>query len=710
MTVQKSSSKLAVNYKLKLKSNNKYMVLLFILHMLAGPLFLTMSIITSVRAEKAYNLGKHYSFNSIEIYITIAVITTLIAAICGIVIALNNFNYLFKKSNVDMVFALPMTRNQRFFSDYLSGLTAYVVPFWASSVFTVILAAVLNHLSKIYDVFKETGYFDSDIVIMKYVLMGIFFGTLLMIMLYTLSVFTTTFSGSRLSAVANVIALNIIIPLFIITISSVFIGRYFGMVHSYAVLPYFLCSSPFGGVIFAISYFTGEGAYMSFFGTSGIDVTEYWMLKWLLPFIIIVLAMLIGAFLLNRKRKAENVSKPYPFNIFYYIIMALATFIIASIFSLSSDKITDVIIPAIIVLAVVWLVISVALNKGFKNILKTAVQFVITAGIILSVIVINDKTTGFGAVYKVPELNKIKSIEVVYNGINDNVSDAYNFNSHWQNKQYIKYTDRDIIELFRQTHKNIVDKYKENHNNNYAMYGSNTFSIVYNLKGGNTLKREYNIDSEELQELTAIEHTTEYIDKKFALAEKNINKHIINKGHFAEIYLTDKLNAVYNENQNKINIKTKANLHSLLEAMSTDLKSLTDEQYYKPEKKVLGILSCYNIKVYVNEDYKNTLKWLNDNNVSLPDFNSYNDIYNDMTICKVDNDGKSYSVSSMMFDGDQRNIKVSKNIPEDLKTLIDYAQPYFVSDNCKYLFSICGINYAIPEKYNSIAEKYYEND
>lgn len=714
MTVLKSNNKFAINYFTRLKANKKFMGIIFIMHMLAAPLFLLMSIININKLDTANRLGEYVNIDSsILIYAIIAIITTSVAALCGIVVALNNFNYLYKKQNVDMVYALPITTDQRFFSDYLSGLTTYIAPFLASGIFTIILSFITQ------STYENSSFFDGDLntfsgmIIPEIAIKLILFGTILMIVLYTLSVFTTTFSGNLVFAVGNVIALNVIIPITILLVSEVFYGNYYGLEHSYGFVPIVYATSPAGGLGYVLNYFIGESPL----GVYPYNFNDNYVTAFILPLLAISLVMFIGAYFLNKYRKPEDVSKAYPYKVFYYIIMAFVTFIVAALFALADD-ITEMLFPAIVVLAIIWLIISVILNKGFKNIAKTGIQFVITAGIILTLLVTNYKTEGFGVVYRQPDLNDIESISTNYGGIFSNLS------SRWNNDIVATIYDEQSIKLFYETHKDILEEYKENQEDGYYYDSSRKFNITYNLKNGKKITRSYNVDSNQLKKLYSIDLTDEYIDQvidyqiKQSKQKKKTDKNDVNLIRCSQI-----INQREKTNNKEYFVKYNYGddiSKNFLEALRKDLKSLSPEEYYTPSKKTIcKVYAYFNYKYFqiiVNENYKNVLKWMSDNGVDLNGF-EYTDsqiaeFYYDMIIGKHEGEyGDTIIVQSYddyFYGGENKDIEITDEIKEDMLTLMEYAQPYYYSASDVYIITYQGSQFVIPPQYNDIAKKYYD--
>ena len=107
------------------------------MHLVAAPL-------TLVNQMAVLSTGTDENIQ--EIYAVIGVISTAIAILSGIVVAISNFSYLYKKTQVDMSLSLPMTVRGRFISDFVSGLITYLVPYIAVQILTFILAGI-GHLA-----------------------------------------------------------------------------------------------------------------------------------------------------------------------------------------------------------------------------------------------------------------------------------------------------------------------------------------------------------------------------------------------------------------------------------------------------------------------------------------------------------------------------------------------------------------------------------
>ena len=105
-------------------SDNKRMLIVNIVFGIIGlPLIALVSIIEEYR-----NQNHIHFYNSIEIYLVIGVIATIIGVLMGMIVAMHHFRYLYTKSIVDMNYSLPLSTRERFTADYLSGLPRYRPP------------------------------------------------------------------------------------------------------------------------------------------------------------------------------------------------------------------------------------------------------------------------------------------------------------------------------------------------------------------------------------------------------------------------------------------------------------------------------------------------------------------------------------------------------------------------------------------------------
>ena len=187
-------------FKSKVADNSKLTITHSVLCILGLPLLCTIAmILTYMDVNKI-----KYEDDTLALFAVISVCAIVISVLMGIIIALSSFRYLYNKSLVDMNHSLPLTTKQRFFADYLSGLSVYMIPMICS----VVLGLIVVGIGYMVIGTDETNIFNLVPAAIKagcIVLVG-------MILLYTLSVMAVTFCGSLFEAVFSVFTLNAIIP------------------------------------------------------------------------------------------------------------------------------------------------------------------------------------------------------------------------------------------------------------------------------------------------------------------------------------------------------------------------------------------------------------------------------------------------------------------------------------------------------------------
>lgn len=114
----------------------------------------------------------------------------------GIIAAFHVFEYLFNKEKAEMTFALPLSRRQCFFADYLAGLISYTIPF---GVLTVAFNISCHYIAHYYpsngrfakDLFAEDLFTEGKISVLFFVLH---------LFVYSWAVFAVSISGKKKKA------------------------------------------------------------------------------------------------------------------------------------------------------------------------------------------------------------------------------------------------------------------------------------------------------------------------------------------------------------------------------------------------------------------------------------------------------------------------------------------------------------------------------
>lgn len=512
-----NNTRFLTNFKLSVKSGRKILIVLSVLQLLGLPVMATV-MVSAAADDTGSSAQSQIAFMLISIFCLAA------AVLCGIIIAVNNFSYLYKKSQVDMVYSLPIKKRFKFLSDYFSGLAIYTILFIGACIISNLIilcgSVCIDQLNKLF----------SEGSMMSLIIQGEFAGLLIMIMLYTLSVLVISCCGTLFESIMNIFMINGLIPGAISVVAAMFFANLYGVPIFETVVPVLGYTSPIGAVIY-IFYVMESQEYIYRSDVFCINAGTYG--KWVLFFLgATILYFLLTMFLYNR-RKAEDVSKPYVFKLLYYIVVTVISMAIALIARYQFSMI----FPVIIFSFIVYMIFEVITNRGFKKIYKSLIRYAVTMVGILIICVTAIGTRGFGVEGKTYSPSRIKSVEVSYTGIESIMdlygnTDAYSLSMYLENGNNVEYKDSKIIEKIIDVQKDAIKTYR---NGEYSKYSSmeNIFQSIYyvrdydlnyedsydypcyditfkfNLKTGGTVTRNYTLSFNQIKELLILDKTKE---------------------------------------------------------------------------------------------------------------------------------------------------------------------------------------------------------
>lgn len=477
-------------WKNGVKSHSRLMMILTILHLAAAPPVL-LSLIICLYA------GSYDTDTFAEIFSVIGGVTTALAGFLGIFIAIGSFNCLHKRSVVDMKLSLPLTSTQRFFADFLSGLFAYLVPFLAVDIISLLLAGYgLNFMEgktfyhtltapdgTVTSIPFECKYFaDLMPVLLKLILAGI----LTMLMLYTITVLITVCCGSIFESITYTILINVIIPATIYLMSYIIYAGLYGMEMGHSRLNIISVTSVAGGLYYLGEWLSGYMEYSGFF--------QPWL--WATLYFLVTVAFGAIAFFLYRKRRAEQVSRPFVFKLAYYIIITCAMLCIYASFYLSETNM----VAMVIVTAVCYMISEVVTNRGFRRFWLSIIKYAATMLGAVVIVFAGHRSEGFGAVQRVPSASSVSSVTLAYKGFYADLGG------------YTTFIEPENIQTIIDAHSAIIKNYREHkeeyiEDGKYGSFRENTYasdvyiSISYDMKNGSTIERNYNFLNWEAAEI-----------------------------------------------------------------------------------------------------------------------------------------------------------------------------------------------------------------
>ncbi len=704
------------NFWCGVRSKTKMAIIIGILHLVAAPAVVLAAIISVYSGSDVDGIGA---------FAVIGCLTTAAAGFMGIIIAIDSFSCLHNKSVVDMRLSLPLTANQRFFSNYLSGLAVYIVPFLAAQVFSLLgmgygLAFMDGRTFK-REYWISGGLADMDYVchyfsqFMPALLKLVFVGTLTMLMLYTLTVLVTVCCGSKFESIAYTILINIMIPLTIYLVFMSMFSNLFGVDIYDTVARLLMHTSPAGGIVTAAEWSTGE-PFISL-GNKNYAV-------WAVVYILLTAAMGTGAFLLYRNRRAEQVSKPFVFKTLYYVITTAAIFCIYSAFYYNGTGI----VPAVLTTAIVYFIFEVIANRGFRKIWLSLIKYVGVMAASVLIIFAAQKTEGFGMVTRVPHISQVKSVSLDYSGF-------YGYfrlgnDSETNDKITVTLTEKENIETIIAAHQTAVDN-----RNSGKVWTSDGFTVNYHLKNGRTITRQYNdLPAEEAEIISSIDLTEEYktqlaeiYKKKILYAVEDYRKIEEYNSEYAArqlVYLDCDLIDRSGGGLRLSTLVAKNFFEQLAEAYSNDIMNITEENYYCSDLKNIYRFSGSTVNLRIPESFNNTMELMeyfgfdvtgkediSDRNVSeyLEDAarNGNISIFTADEWRKINDIPENVRVHAEYRFPHNNGDNIVKNVDKDLCDIYRAAEPMNIVPDNGYIIYVFGETGVIPEELNGAAERVY---
>ena len=444
-----------------IRQNQKFAIVTCILELLGVPLIVASIMLELI--DDSRQAGEYIDLidtANTELYAGIGCFCLAVSVIMGIFSAIHSFTELHSKPKVDMLYSLPLTGTQRFFSDYLGGLGFYGVPYLVSCIIGLIEIFLLGSF-----VDFDSTYIDEGVSIWMiaryylYATIGLF---ALMLMYYTLSALVTVCCGTLFESIYTNFLLNGLIPGAMAAVLAVVTGNT-GLEFEYLwqIIGYM---SPIGGLIF-LGYMLGDNlddamsGYIHTYGYGEAHATQTTMhqlfptyIRWIFCILLITAVMLVGAWQLYKRRKAEAVGQPFVYSGAYFLMLTLVTVSILCLMDV------DVIGPALLFSAIVYFIMEVVRKRGFKKFWLSMITYVVTVGVTIGFFYLCVGTNLFGRVNYVPAPATVSSVQVEFSS---KISSGYSIN--------LEYTDRDIIKAVTEQHKNLVSKQKKCQKNNVPL-------------------------------------------------------------------------------------------------------------------------------------------------------------------------------------------------------------------------------------------------
>lgn len=736
------------NLWFNVKDNMKLMIVIFVLHFAAAPLLL-ITMLTQLAASHRPDIDGGF--------IAAAIIGTGLAAAAGMICALSVFKYLYKKSAVDMRLSLPMTTGQRFVSDFLSGLFIYIVPFIGAEIVSLLLN-LIGHLAfdgrfiteKVVLGNGGIDYYSWECHIFEefypFLWRTILGGLMLMVMFYVITVIAAGCCGNIFESAAYDILLCGLVPLAVVLAVSTVSQNINGFDSDAYLIKLVPWCGPFGGaygLIMALQSLRFDLDYESY--NNNYDLSFG---KWFIIFTLITAALGFVAYLIYRKRKAEDTGKPVVFGIFYHIIMTVGIFSLCYLMIMSG---TENFVPVFVISFILYFVMHVIRNRGFGKIVKGLVIYAVT--VLLSVgsfLVLND-TECFGAGDFVPAADKVTKVETYYTGQLEN--------TYVTSKKY-EIRDPEALSIFTQVHRDIIEYYNtDSIGSGFSSYMDSGLLIKYTLSSGRTVTRYYNsVGSKAIDDLSKLDVLEEV---KQARAEKvrstftdeldrrlkNYDEDYVTNGTVknhsrSDLYAELTPQWTYSEGGKDYNDTCRIGYNELPtdfgarlgEALYNDIMNEFPEEYYTPSGRMWSLSVFGMPSFYIKESYSETMAYLSSCGFTeLPEITrelvEKLTANRDMSLSLYsiplvgyiegqDIGSSTYAISNSGFllyeneNGDICTMDMSCfsgvfEYYDDILTLLNHSYKEYKTDESCYTIIVNGNCAVIPTEYSELAERVF---
>ncbi len=392
----------------------------------------------------------------------------LIAAAASLIILLfmlitapsGSFVYYAKKECADMYGALPLTFSQRFWADFISGLGATLVPFIICSGASCAFVPVLCGKN---DMLVELGFsnFDSAKLATAYfqVLLTVIIA---LIAAYAIATLITVCCGSGgISILFSFVAVGMV-PALAAIFSNTLISHCAGVDMTEHCMSLLRALPPFGTLIAdAVTLRPTPAEPLS-----------------LICALIFIAAVIIGAYFLAKRRKAERTGEQFVYNAAYHIITVL---LLVGAFVLMANIVGSVHVSDqglyigvfIFLTAAPLLFFELGHYRSFKKMWRSGIKY--AASLIGSIALygVLVSTGGFGLQYSLPNAEDIDNVVL-------STQDSF------YNSLEARFDDPEQIKTVLDINYRIIDCEA---GTNHTSYPHTT--ITYTLKGGGTLTRKY---------------------------------------------------------------------------------------------------------------------------------------------------------------------------------------------------------------------------
>lgn len=418
---KKTMSPFLSNLRRGIFSNWKLMVLIMVMDFLFLPL---LCLNTMKGNSTLYQIQQSASDviialqHKLDMYESMLVLN----AFCGFVVflliivcALQSFSYLVKKSESDVYFALPLSRNQRFLSDYCSGMICWLLPSLISLLITFCI-----YQYNIFDVHCNFSEIWKIVLLVQVVKFD----------LYNIVVFVMQVSGKMQTVLLNAAMIMAGITLLCMGYTELLelFREYYGDTQYQSPLEC-IVGMPWL-VVNSVEYLTNvvtnhfHNTATSLYSSDMLETPEYYAFYGIMHYgeaslylFIHSAALFVLSWLSHRLRKAESVSKAFPLRVWKFIWQVTAAIAFSCVFCIASEITWQENMVFGFVVAVIALTgIELMIEPNFKKLIPRLVSVIGTSFIGTAAVFLALKSDMFGMGNVPPTQKNLKSIVISHHG------------------------------------------------------------------------------------------------------------------------------------------------------------------------------------------------------------------------------------------------------------------------------------------------------
>ena len=626
----------AVRFMNKLSEDMRFFIMNMVLQLLCLPLLVGVVLKLFYHMQNMSDTELIYNQRSPYISFSfIGFIAFALSMVLGVVIPMVNFRYLYSKPQVDMNYSLPLNNRQRFCADFFSGLIVFIVP----TIIGAAIAGIEYFIGSRFIDMSRINEYMPDILRMAF---AAFIG---LIMFYTLSVFAMCFAGSLFESIFSIAAVNIAIPVFMfLTWLNIINAAHYGLGEdSFFSSSTMFTTSPFGVFAYVMHYID--------LMNTGCDYSSAYKNTMFIGFVVkallFSLLIFVFAFMLYKHRKAEDVSKPYVYNAFYYVIMAIAVYCIISALRITMNT-SGFFIAAIILSGILWFVMEAIRRRGFKRFWTAAISFAAVCAAVVCIVKVIDSTKGLGFAKKLPSESDITDIKF---------SEWSDYRYHSSEGNYLIHDPQiinDVIELNNE----IIDRHFDSEKYSYDLSEYNmmqikeedkenkkkyiiderSIEIIYYTKSGREILRQYSVPSEMLTKLFCDIYTSkEYADHKsetlFAQSLTYNNDNIYNEPEDADACMFSIYDKTGNQKSLVLSVEEGKEMTEAIrdDIAAISINDLKNSEYY-----------CSIDNQFITSSFENTIRFLENHDIVYHktgrELVDEYDVYSDIMLISTENE------------------------------------------------------------------------